>query len=196
MRILKKTLLVVTIFARARNLNSKEQINFIANRKKNYRKELAKQDHHPVLTWTTFMTTMRLRGREAIMSRREPIVNSREQIPGPSSQTAKGGKADEELHFVFVSIANYICHRNAQSRAEMKLRILYRREVMSFIWKPLEISEVLPSWIIEEQWVELEFAPVLHRLGLVQPALEEKGKANLITHAFEWIFLGVKNWNV
>ena len=79
------------------------------------------------------------------MSRREPIVNSREQIPGPSSQTAKGGKADEELHFVFVSIANYICHRNAQSRADMKLRILYRREVMSFIWKPLEISEVLPS---------------------------------------------------
>ena len=91
----KKKLLVVTIFARARNLNSKEQINFIANRKKNYRKELAKQDHHPVLTWTTFMTTMRLRGREAIMSRREPIVNSREQIPGPSSQTEKGGKADK-----------------------------------------------------------------------------------------------------
>ena len=33
------------------------------------------------------MTTMRLRGREAIIRRRDPIVSSREQIPGPSSQT-------------------------------------------------------------------------------------------------------------
>ena len=30
---------------------------------------------------------MRERGRDAIMSKREPIVSSREQIPGPSSQT-------------------------------------------------------------------------------------------------------------
>ena len=33
------------------------------------------------------MTTMRLRGREAIISKRDPMVSSREQMPGPSSQT-------------------------------------------------------------------------------------------------------------
>ena len=90
------------------------------------------------------MTTMRLRGREAIMRRRDPMVSRREQIPGPSSQTAMWQKRIKKLSEFLTENCILKCE---QGQVKFVMRIIYIMQGIdvSSVKLLLEISKVLPS---------------------------------------------------
>ena len=100
------------------------------------------------ITCTTFMTTMRLRGREAIISKRDPIVSSREQIPGPSSQT-------EQKQMICLTNLGKKLQYEYKQMTNLWEFIHRTKDLISYLETSYWIfSECcLPSWIIEKQWV-------------------------------------------